>query len=430
MRKILIIACILLLANELIASENSFDTGYVVLESGDTLMGYVETNTWRINPTTVTFTSSTINNDTITYPLSAIKSFFTSNFVFIKRFVKIDQQINDINDLEDYPQSPFREDTVLLELLVGGEANLYSYKEANGRMHYYIESKVAELQELLNTMYKVKSTTGYEYGKSYVGYSKEYKIQLLTSLVGCKAITYNDINIVFKQSALIKLVELYNQCMAPNGSIIYKKNVEKWQSKPYLSVGITIATTKFKSKTSIYYSLENTDFTTSFGFSGSFGILYIAPKHDEKLSLYTELCFSHYKFTTKDYVSISNLSSQLEYKYAQMAVNFGLQYKLSNKLTDVYLRAGISPIFSFLFSSKRINYLGSSSSSWIDFKNFQFGLDLGIGYDFSRVAIEYQFLVSSGISPYLNLKNIPITNYFLVRFLLGNKNDLINSSIK
>jgi hypothetical protein len=414
MKKLILFVVIILSSSQLFANKNDYKSGYVILESGDTLFGFIENQAWRINPTSVKIIVPAMKNDTITYQMNAIKGFSSNDFIFVKRAVTIDQHIDKLNDIFDYEPAPYREDTVLLQVLINGEASLYIYTEASERKHYYIESKAAELQELLNIMYKVTKIDVGGTPNHFVGYSEDYKTQLLTTLVGCKSITYNDVNIEFKESYLYKLVYKYNQCMNTGSTDLYAKEIEKWQVKPYLSAGMDIASTKFKSDENAFTALENSEFSTSINFSASFGFLYVIPKQNKKLNIYTELNYTHYNFELKKPTNSSTPGTISNIKYSQVPFNFGLIYNLGKSKQSAYLRTGVSTIFSFGY-----NFEGYSASMWQYPRKFQFGFNLGAGINFSNLAIEYQFLIASGFSPYNDVKNVPITNYILLKYTFG-----------
>lgn len=424
MKQFLLIISILAFSSMLFAKNNNYKPGYVILESGDTLVGYIKNKPWRKNPNSVTFTAPSINNDTLTYRLSEIKGFSSDEFIFVKRYVKIDQQINKINDLNDYSRAPFREDTVLLQELVGGQVNLYSYNEPKGRMHYYIDSRSTELEELLNTMYQVEKGTDYGNTKSYVGYAEEYKTQLLKTLIGCKSITYNEIDIEFKESKLYKLILNYNQCVSPNKEI-YTHKVEKWKIRPYILVGVTISKLKFKSSTS-WDHLTNAEFKNSITFTGNFGLKYIIPKYHEKFQIYTDFGFNMYNFESNEiednFFTIEN-SYRYTLKYKQVSFNYGLIYKFSVKEFSPYLKAGFSSLFSFSYDANKVNTKTDVAVPYISPRAYQWGVNFGAGFDVSNFCIEYQLQFATGPSSIRNLKITPITNYITLSYAFSSKKD-------
>lgn len=417
MRKIFFFICILLSFTELSANNKHFKPGYIILESGDTIQGFIKNSSWRISPTHIIFTSKEINNDTLSYSMKSLKGFSSNDFIFVKKKVKIDQQANDINHLDNYSLlPPYREDTVFLQVLVRGEASLYIYIESKGRNHYYIESRTSELQELLNTLYIKRITTSTGITKNYVGYSEEYKTQLLITLIGCKTITYKEIDIEFKESELYKLLLKYNECVSPNTKI-YSKEIEKWEIKPYVSAGIDIASTHFKTNSSYYYYLINLDFSNSTNFTANIGLQYIIPKYNKKLSLYTDIAYNSYKFESQNDQTIGISTYHYIIDYSQIGVNYGLLYDFSNHQSSLYLRAGISTIFSFAYNMQKIDIDTDYPYDFVlNPRKFQWGLNFGAGINFSSIAIEYQILLATGFSSEPDLKNTPVTNYIMLKY--------------
>ena len=423
MKKLILLTCIFLSFNELLAIKNDFKPGYVVLASGDTLEGFVETKTWRISPNKVTFTSIAIKNDTITYGLKDIKGFSSNGFIFTKRKVKIDIQPNEITELTQSNTSAarsadapvFKEDTVLLQVLVGGKANLYLYNEPSGRSHYYLESDVSEIQELLNTMFEKTKIGDGGVSKNYIGYAQEYKMQLLTSLIGCKTITYKECDIDFKESDLKKLILTFNKCVEPNKTI-YASVKEEWVVKPYLGAGLAIASMKFKSGAEYYNYLIDADFTKSTSFTANFGLSFIIPKYDKRLSIYSELAYINYRFESQVPQSIGLATYDLVIDYTQIGLNLGMAYNLSKNKVSPYLKAGISMLYSFNYTMEGTSSKFAPYNFWPAPRKFQMGLNFGTGIAFGKFAIEYQLLLATGFSLNLELKNTPVTNSILVKY--------------
>lgn len=423
MKNILLLILLIVFSGKLFANSNNYKPGYIILESGDTLTGFIKNKSWRKNPTKVIFTSPSIKNDTLTYSIQKIKGFSSNDFIFIKKSVQIDQQGTSLNSVNDFSGPKFREDTVLLELLIMGEANFYSYREENGRTHYYIESNASVLQELLNTVFtKVKfSETGSK--KSYVGYAEEYKNQLLTSLIGCKSITYNEVDIEFKESKLSKLILTYNECMSPNDAI-YSKKVEKWQIRPYIIAGLNVSSLKIKTDNAGWAYLDNADFSNSVTFTANIGLRYVIPKYQGKLQIYTDFGLNYYDFKTEEITSsilFIEKSFFYQFKYKQVSFNYGLIYKFSNKETSPYLKTGFSSIYSFNYEAQKVYTDSESTEQILEPRNYQWGYNIGAGIDFSNFCIEYQIQWATGPSTITNLKLTPITNYITVSYAFSSK---------
>jgi hypothetical protein len=427
MKKITIVLLILLSYSQLFANKNDFKPGFVVKSSGDTLIGYIKSSNWRINPSKIVFTSTLFNTDTTVYTIKDINGFTCNDFIFVKRKVKIDIQPNELTELtqsnttamraEDAPT--FKEDIVLLRVLVRGRASLYSYTEASGRSHYYLETDVSEIQELLNTMFEKSK---YEAGgatKHFVGYAQEYKNQLLTSLIGCKSITYKQCDIDYKESELKKLVMKFNQCVEPD-KMVYANKKEELSVKPYVGAGIAFASMKFKSGGEYYNYFIDADFTKPTSFTANFGIKFIIPRYSKKLSIYSEFAYNSYHFDSQVNQIIGFTLYSLIIDYAQVGLNLGMSYDLSKNKMSPYLKAGLSMLYTFNYTMEATNIkYGGTYDFWPYPRKLQMGLNFGAGINFGNLAFEYQFLAASGFSSKADLKNTPITNSLLLKYSFG-----------
>jgi hypothetical protein len=428
MKKLILLTCILLSFSELFANKNDYKPGYVILESGDTLVGRVKTKNWRINPTKVTFIVNSFQADTITYSIKEIKGFSGDDFIFTKRALKIDIQPNELTELTQSNTTAIRgeeplykEDTVLLQTLVGGKASLYIYTEASGRVHYYLESDVAELQELLNTMYVTSKIEAGGFEKNFVGYAQEYKTQLLTSLIGCASITFKECDIDFKESELKKLIFKFNACVDPS-TALYSKKKEELIIAPYLGAGMAFASMKFKAGSEYYNYLVDADFSNSTSFTANFGVSFILPKYSKKLSIYSELAYNSYHFESQVNQTLGFNSYSFVIDYSQIGLNLGASYNLSKNKVSPYLKAGITMLYSFNYTMEATNETFGTYDFWPDPRQLQWGLNLGAGINFDNLAFEYQFLVATGFSANTGVKNTPLTNSITIKYTFISKN--------
>lgn len=412
----------------LFAKDKPLVPGYTILNSGDTVKGFFTNTNWRINPSTIKFTSHLIENgDTITYSVDQLKGFGIKDFIFERKVVNVLQNTRNQHHLSNSDEEIYKNEELYLRSLIYGDINLYFLKEKDGKDHFFIErnKQIVELVYLVykhNEHYPIQKPT---VTKNYIVAVKKYQLQLKTILTGCSALSDKSFQIDFVESKIAKLINEYNACISSSGSTYsYKK--EEWKVYPYINAGLNFANSSFQSTEPHWNSLVEAEFSTSTNFSASFGLKYVFPKLNNRLATYTDLGFNIYSFSaeTDETSNLSPIPANYEYiiDYSQITLNYGMYFNLAKSKNTPFIKTGFSTIFGLNINTERNNLDFNNSTYLIEEpRKLQWGFNVGLGYSFSNWSILYQFEMATGISGYSNLKNKVRSNYVLLSYAFNNK---------
>ena len=127
----------------------NFEKGYFINNNGNKIECLIKNEDWKNNPKKIEI--KYINSETIhTLDINSLKAFGILSKIRYERYtVGIDRSSSRINAMSNDRKSNFENDTLLLKLIVSGEANLYSYHEENILTRYFFNvnnSKVKQLE--------------------------------------------------------------------------------------------------------------------------------------------------------------------------------------------------------------------------------------------------------------------------------------------
>jgi hypothetical protein len=188
------------------AYSQSFEPGYLVLSSGDTLRGELENAFWKDPPTTVRFRTGTTVRP-ISYPARQLKSVYLASGRLLRHeLLPVDRYAETRYTFLSYGnmrrQKP---DSVLVDVLLLGPASLRG-ASLEETAHYWVQRPGHPHLELSAWKY-----LGIVDGVRSIVDTNEYKSQLLVYFGDCEAV----VNLIpatpFTTDALQHLVHTYNQ---------------------------------------------------------------------------------------------------------------------------------------------------------------------------------------------------------------------------
>jgi len=202
--RFLLLCCLLYsLAVKQLQAQTNFRPGYVLPLAGDTLRGEVDSRDGRTNAQRCRFRAAATAPIT-TYTPAELRGYgFPTENVHYQAFL--------VAGASAEPQRYF------LELLVGGPAALYFLRDAQQHESYYVASPTFPLALLDHSTVRVVRN-----GQAYTEEQTPYRNTLATALAGCPAAQSQLPHLLFQESALRKVVALYNACQgfrAPASSL-------------------------------------------------------------------------------------------------------------------------------------------------------------------------------------------------------------------
>ncbi|MFN8115121.1 MAG: outer membrane beta-barrel protein [Bacteroidia bacterium] len=344
--------------------------------------------------------------------------------------VQLNLSSNDLNNLNTSPLPKFKlsndpepkfiKDTILAQVIVGGQKKLFQYIDNNVRnTHYLIVSNEGKPIDLIYHRYYMDK------GMTKIGYNEEYKSQLLSNLTDCNQINFESINKVkFIESDLTSLFINYNKCVNSKDSIYVVKN-EKIKTHFGIIIGFNRSKLHFESAQS---KINQTNLNPSIGPNFGFYANIVFPKANKSWSIYNELLFNQFKYIGTGYnIYYENPTwyskiNDVEIKASVIKLFTAIRYQFSKYKLKPFIQLGIGNGLAFSYSSKcttetRFNSnVNFETKSFIEFRKHEQSLFSGIGINYKRIGLECRYEVGNGMSQASGILSKTKYLYILLNF--------------
>tara|TARA_B110000967_G_C18863293_1_gene551283 strand:+ start:141 stop:1364 length:1224 start_codon:yes stop_codon:yes gene_type:complete len=363
-------------------SQISFEKGYYIDNSDKKINCLIKNIDWANNPTEIEY-KLLENSKAKTLDIKSIKGFgILKVSKYIRSTVKIDRSSKNLNELSDTKAPIFKEELLLLKVLIEGQANLYHYEDGNLE-RYFFNKDNSNIKQLIFKSYK---TNEYNVGKN-----NRFKQQLWNDLK-CSSITTNNIKkLEYKKNSLIRFFTEFNKCN--NSDFI---NYEEKQKKDLFN--LTLRPRLNNSSLSLQnstFNSPNIKFENKLNFSFGIEAEYILPVNKNKWSLFIEPTYQNYK--AENTTNVNNVSGGKvisEVNYNSIEVPLGIRhYFFINSTSKIFINASYVLDFSSKTSIELKRADGSSYNS-LDIKS-QNNLAFGIGYKLNdKYGLEFRYQTS------------------------------------
>ncbi|WP_298224652.1 hypothetical protein [Flavobacterium sp.] len=196
-----------------------FEKAYFISNDGKRTDCYIENLDWRSNPTSFTYKLNENDSDKKVETIEHVTEFGINNENIYKRFlVNMERSQTETSNLQKTKTPQWKSETIFLHLLVGGNANLYSYIDGN-MTKFFFETKNSPIEQLLYIRYMAGN------GANDEGISENnYFRQQLSNAVKCDNMSDSNFKkLQYNSSSLVKHFANYNACSG-NGSENTSKN--------------------------------------------------------------------------------------------------------------------------------------------------------------------------------------------------------------
>ena len=141
-----------------LTAQNTPRAGYLINATGTRSEVYILDRDWANNPTTFKYRTEEATGDWQTATTDEVSEFgYTDGSLLYRRFtVGVDRSSDQPKQLSTSPLPEYVKETVFLELLVEGPAELYAYTEGNLR-RFYFRMEGDDVQPLVSRAYRVGS---------------------------------------------------------------------------------------------------------------------------------------------------------------------------------------------------------------------------------------------------------------------------------
>jgi hypothetical protein len=390
-----------------------YERGYVLLNHGDTLQGYIQTENWRKAPELVKFKSSP-NAEIHTYSPLLIRSFRLNEGDWYFSFVGDIDPSSLLDEHLNYDPTP---DTarvsMFIRAVVMGKASLYYAIDKNDRMHLFIQKDGGVIQELKYKKYylneRVVANYRTEVTRRAIMSNQIYKEQLINLFADCPAVATGILPrpLSYAKNDIMDLVIAYNRCK--NAPPSYSEKREKWDFEFAVHGGVNYSKLKLKSDDNSYF--EGTEIENSTGYAVSLSLNSIIPRTRNAWSLYNELLARNFHSTG---ATGATLPVQLDLVYIKLLTM--ARYHFPNGNIRPFINGGITNSIAL----KDENLIQDSSGPPNDFlpyfRRYEQGVLLGGGATWKHISSDIRVEFSNAMSGYTHLKTSFTTMYLLVGY--------------
>lgn len=204
---------VLLIGSVSASAQVTFEKGYFITNDGNRVSCLIKNEEWRNNPTAF-FYKTDESGEVKTQHIQGVKEFGVDNESQYKRFaVKLERSVNEAKSYAKNRNPEWKTETVFLQTLVSGQANLYLYTDSAITKYFY-ETPAATTEQLIYLKYLNSN--------DYIVENKMF-IQQLKSNVSCANTSDKDFDkLAYNRKSLVKHFTAYNSCFAS----VSEKNVD------------------------------------------------------------------------------------------------------------------------------------------------------------------------------------------------------------
>lgn len=186
----------------------SFENGYYINNSGETINCMIKNYGWKNNPSEIEYKLTEEGSSRIA-SLKNIQEFGISNsYRFIRAKVNMDYSPKkkfNVGFLSKKRDPEFKEETVFLKVLISGETTLYQY-DTDLFTRFFFSMNDGEITPLIYKKYIA--------GEDKIKTNARFKQQLFQTLKCNKFSSEKFERLLYKSSSLIQLFEDYGKCKA------------------------------------------------------------------------------------------------------------------------------------------------------------------------------------------------------------------------
>ncbi len=362
-------------------SQITFEKGYFISNSGQRTECFIKNLDWQDNPSEFNYKVSPESSDALTATIADVAEFGVTNFSkYIRRKVNIESSFDDITRLTNKKNPVFHQETLFLEVLIEGNASLYSYTQ-NIQTKFFFETKDVPLEQLIRIKYYNDDDK-----KDYL-LNNSYRQQLFTHLKN-DAVSQKDFeNLDYDKNALIKVFNKYNN---------QKSSLNFDDIKGRNSFAVKITPEVIFSQLEIadnYHSYHSTFKDEKAIFKFGFELEYFLPFHKNTWSLFINPAYENFN-SDKTYYNVKVAENfgtsiysdvRLKTQYSCIEVPIAIRhYFFLNKNSKIFVNTGISLT---IMSKSKVNY---NDQIQLDSKTAYY-VPIGMGYVYKRYSMEFRY---------------------------------------
>lgn len=362
-------------------SQISFEEGYYIDNSNNTVDCLIENIDWENNPTEFEYKQSE-SSEKQTLTIKSVKEFaILSKTKYVRQTVNIDRSSNVIGKIDNNINPLFTEEQLFLKVVVEGKANLYVYYD-EGLFRYFFSKNSSDVEQLVCKSYLTST--------NQIAKNNLFRQQLMENLK-CQDISFKDFQYLeYKRKDLTNIFVKYNECQKSE-FINFEKKQKRDLFNLTLMTGLKYSSL-YVQNDFVYF--KNVDFGNNIGFRFGLEAEFIMPFNNNKWAAIIEPSFQYFNSTVTK-TSIVTIGEQItatvDYKSIELSMGLRHYFFLSDK-SKLFINGSLVYDFSLASSIQIIRDDGVQLHN-LDILSRLTNNHFGIGYKYNErynVEIRYQ----------------------------------------
>ncbi|MCY7410369.1 MAG: hypothetical protein LH473_08860 [Chitinophagales bacterium] len=410
-----VVILVLLFISKTSYSQEKFLPGTIVLNSGDTLTGFLKPMSGRMAPRFIQYSAVMSGGNSTSFSPAQVKWFRYKGGEWYFGFVgSIESSSLNENVLSSDSSMHTILDSLFVRAVMLSTASLFYARDRNDRLHLFIQKGKGEIFELAYKKYYINEIVIADYRnqitKRAIMGNEMYKGQLMTAFYECRYLSSSILSrsIAYAKNDLMKLFEEYNNCRSQK--IIYREAADKGKVNFTLAGGINLIYTSIYSSQNIAW--QHIEFEPAISYQLCAGINWTFPRMDEKWSLYNEVALRYYSLNgNRTGTFHATITAEAIYvKIASM-----MRYQIPSEKIKPYIGFGMTNSFVLNFAGNETPK--PTQVSIIDsYRNYEQGIVLGCGFNWNHFNTEIRIEKSNGWSDYSDLSTKFTSLYFQIGY--------------
>jgi hypothetical protein len=363
-----------------------FEKGYFININNEKKEVLIKNIEWKNTPDKIQYKTS-IDGDSRTLDLTEINELVIYDKVkFVRKEAEIDRSSSELKNMSTSRLPDFKLESILLKVLIDGEATLYAYTDANLRRYFFKKNN----QDIKQLVYK--KYNAFDRGLSE---NNQFKQQLLNELPFSGSTVGVITNIEYNQSDLVSYFIDFNNSLDKD-IINYTENETKGDFN--LSIKAGLRTSNFSVEDQRQGQGQVSQFDSATGFSLGLEMEYVFKFNGGKWSVFFEPRYQSVSLEGERIIfagtSIESTENFMT-DYSSIELNFGFRhYFFLNENSKLYVNGAF--VFDSVSSDNVVKYEPGDSFQMGSGDTFQMdssvNFALGFGYKFdNKYSAEFLF---------------------------------------
>lgn len=361
-------------------SQINYEPGYLITNEQVKTEIFILNKDWRDNPTTFTYKTS-LSGKAETARIEDITEFGAGDYMKYKKFnAPIDRSGVTVSNMSRQEEPEFQTQTVFLRQLVGGEIDLYVFKEGSLE-RFFIFTPAKGLEPLVFKEYLRENK---------IATNKKFRQQLYR-MGSCGEFSSSQLRKVgYRKKDLVEYFRGYNECLG-NDYQLFQEEGNKLKFNFSVKAGLDFA--KLTVSQGLYLRDAEIEFEPSFRLGADFEI--VMPFNRNKWAVFLEPSYTGHQVEREHFVSYStydNHEVDLTIDLKSITILFGARhYLFLNDSSKFFLSGGVSfdvPLESNILIDRDERYEIDPELHTVRKEAY---VNLGLGYKFQKFSAEARY---------------------------------------